>query len=213
MVQDAKYRTLQEPTRNIAYLACGAARRRAIGEQSQSRRGGPRAVSDRSGRRDPGAARGVDRRVPVRIESVADRVRESTLNERMIAALAAGLGGIALLLASAGLYGLLAYAVSRHAGRSACASRSAEPRSVLWMVQRESLVLAAVGIAAGLGRRSRSAASSRTLLFEVTPADPAGADRGQPGHAAGRIGGRVLPARRAASVNPVVALKRDTNRP
>jgi predicted permease len=105
VVQDAKYRMLQEPQRNIAYLA--------VDQHAPLRSGSNRNLVAVL-RVPPGvltadvisdAARRVDPRVPIRVESVADRVRESTLNERVLAGLAAGLGGIALILASAGLYG------------------------------------------------------------------------------------------------------------
>ena len=147
----------------------------------------------------------------MRIESVADRVRESTLNERMIAALAAGLGGIALLLSSAGLYGLLAYAVSRHSREIGLRiALGAEPRSVLWMVQRESLLVSAFGIAAGLGAALALGRFVRTLLFEVTPADPLALTAASLVMLLVASGAAYLPARRAASVDPVVALKRDS---
>ena len=136
--------------------------------------------------------RTIDPRVPVHVETVADRIRESTLTERLIAILAGALGVAALILACAGLYGLLAYAVSRHGREIGLRiALGARPASVLWMVQRESLVLAALGIAAGLGGALALGRLIRTMLFQITPADPAGADRGQPRHAAGRVGGRV----------------------
>ena len=69
----------------------------------------------------------------------------------LIAALTSVLGIVALVLACTGLYGLLAYAVSRHGREIGLRiALGARPSSALWMVQRESLVLAAVGIAAGL---------------------------------------------------------------
>ena len=211
-MQDAKYRTLQEPTRTIAYLAWRAACGAAIGKQSQSRRGRP----GQRPRRGAAAAirqqvRDLDRRVPVRIETVADRIRESTLNERLIAALAAGLGVIALILACAGLYGLLAYAVSRH-GREIGVriALGARPASVLWMVQRESLVLAAIGIVAGLAAALALGRFVQTMLFQVTPADPLALTAASLVMLLVASGAAYLPARRAASVDPVVALKRDS---
>ena len=96
--------------------------------------------------------RALDSRVPVRIQTVADRIRESTLNERLIAVLAGALGIAALVLACAGLYGLLAYSVSRHGREIGLRiALGARPAAVVWMGQRESFVLAAIGIAAGLG--------------------------------------------------------------
>jgi ABC-type antimicrobial peptide transport system permease subunit len=84
----------------------------------------------------------------------------------------------------------------------------ARPGAVLWMVQRESLVIAALGIAAGLAGAIALGRFVRSMLFEVTPDDPLALA------AAGLImllvaaGAAYLPARRAASMDPVVALKR-----
>jgi ABC-type antimicrobial peptide transport system permease subunit len=210
VVPDTKYRTLQEPQRRIAYLA--------VAQHAVVRTGGDRnlvavlrVVSDAATASLRQAAREVDSRVPVRIESVADRIRESTLNERILAGLATGLGVIALALASAGLYGLLAYAVSRHAREIGLRmALGARPSAVLWMVQRESIVLAGAGILAGLGAALALGRFARALLFQVTPNDPlalAGAAMLMlfvAGCAA------FIPARRAALVDPIVALKRDS---
>ena len=156
------------------------------------------------------AARAIDPRVPIRIQTVADRVRESTVNERLIAALSAALGIAALILACAGLYGLLAYAVSRHQQEIGLRiALGARPASVLWMIQRESLVLALLGTAAGLAGALALGGFVRSLLFQVTPADPIALG------AAGIVmlivasAAAFVPARRAAALDPIRALRTD----
>ena len=145
----------------------------------------------------------------MRIETVADRIRDSTINERVLALLAGCLGVIALLLACAGLYGLLAYSVLRHTGEIAIRmALGARPRAVLGMVQRESLVLAAVGNAAGLGGTLALGRFVRSMLYEVTPGDPLALAAAGVTMLLVAAGAAYLPARRAALVDPVVALKR-----
>jgi predicted permease len=210
VVQDAKYRMLQEPSRSIAYLSSD--------QHAPLRSGSNRNLVVVARVRSSGAtasairqeARQLDARVPIRIETVADRIRESTLNERMLAALSGGLGVIALILACAGLYGLLAYSVSRH-GREIGLRMAlgARPFSVLWMVQRESLVLAAVGIIVGLAGALALGRYVRTLLFEVTPADPGALGAACLVMLLVAAAAAYVPARRAAAVDPVVALKRE----
>jgi predicted permease len=210
LVQDAKYRMLQEPQRSIAYLAIDqhaplrSGSNRNLVAVLRVPPGGLTAAAIRE------AARQVDPRVPIRVESVATRIRESTVNERILAALAAGLGGIALVLACAGLYGLIAYAVSRHQREIGLRmALGAKPRAVLWMVQRESLIIVALGTAAGLAVSVALGRYVRTLLFEITPADP--------GSLTGACGVMLLvaavaayvPARRAARLDPIAALKTD----
>lgn len=209
VVQDAKYRMLQEPQRNIAYLA--------VAQHAVVRSGSNRnlvvvgRVADGTAAALRQAAAAVDPRVPIRMESVADRIRESTLNERILAGLATGLGLIALVLASAGLYGLLAYAVSRHSREIGLRiALGARPASVLWMVQRESLVLAIAGIAVGLAATVAAGRFVRSLLFEVTPADPLALTGAALLVLLVAACAAFVPARRAALVDPIVALKRDS---
>ena len=110
-MRDAKYQTLQEPPRRIAYLPISQenidrnlfAEVRPVGRLSS--------IVERV----RSETRALDAGVPIRIETVADRIRESLVKERVMAVLASGLGVTALALACAGLYGLLAYAVSRQA--------------------------------------------------------------------------------------------------
>jgi ABC-type antimicrobial peptide transport system permease subunit len=211
VVQDTKYRNLQEPTRNIAYLS--SVQHAVL--RSGSNRNLVAVVRVASAARTATViqqeARELDRRIPIRIETVADRIRESTLNERLIASLAGGLGFIALILACAGLYGLLAYAVSRH-GREIGVriALGARPPAILWMVLRESLVLAAIGITAGLGGALALGRFIRAMLFEVAPADPAALAAASAVMLLVASAAAFLPARRAAGLDPVVALKRDS---
>ena len=210
VVEDARYRMLQEPQRNIAYLP--------VVQHAVMRSGGNRNLVVVARVSVPTAAaslrqtaREVDARVPVRIESVADRIRESTLNERILASLAMGLGLIALALASTGLYGLLAYAVSRHTREIGLRiALGARPSGVLWMVQRESMVLAAAGIAGGVAMTFALGRFARSLLFEVTPTDPLALAGAAVLMLIVAGAAAFVPARRAALVDPIVALKRDS---
>jgi len=153
--------------------------------------------------------RGIDRRMPFRVETVADRVRESTLTERVMAVLAGGLGAAALLLACASLYGLLAYTVSRRRReigvRLALGARHA---SVMWLVQRESLALTAAGIAAGLGATIVLARFVGTsLLFQTAPTDPIALGISAVVMLAIASAAAYVPARAALRIDPVRALR------
>jgi len=154
--------------------------------------------------------RALDVRVPVRIERVSDRVRESTLNERMMALLSAVLGGAALLLASAALYGLLAYAVSRQRREIGVRlALGARPTQVMWLIQRESLRLVAVGVAAGVAAALVLGRFVRTLLFEVAPTDHVALASAAAIMVTVAALAAWVPARRATRVDPLVALRFD----
>src|SRR4029079_15420664 len=101
IVQDAKYRILQEDTRSIAYLPLLQTREALAGQNLSVsiRSAEPRRVAP-SVRE---TIRALDSRVPINIQTAAERVRESTVNERMVAGLAAALGLAALVLSCAGL--------------------------------------------------------------------------------------------------------------
>jgi predicted permease len=208
IVRDAKYRTLQEPARSIAYLPLLQTREVLEGQNL--------AISIQTA--DPGTVgaavgntlRTLDPRVPVRTQTAAERIRESTLNERLIAGLAAVAGLIAVVLACAGIYGLLAFTVSRHAREIALRiALGATPASVRLMVQRESLVLAGVGVAAGLGAALALGRFIESMLFQVRPADPLALTAVCAIMLLVAGGSAHIPARRAASVDPAVALKRE----
>jgi ABC-type antimicrobial peptide transport system permease subunit len=149
--------------------------------------------------------------VPFRIETVDDRIRQSLVRERVTALIAAALGVTALTLACAALYGLLAYAVSRQTYEIGLRlALGAERRAVLWLVLRECLVLALAGTVAGL---AASVALSRyvrsSFLYEISPTDPVALAAAALLMITVAALAGSLPARRAARVSPVVALKNE----
>lgn len=206
LVQDAKYQTLQEPARRIAYLP--------ITQENLDRNlfvemrpvGRPSSIVERI----RSEARALDASVPIRIETVADRIRESLVKERVMALLASGLGAAALALACAGLYGLLAYAVSRQAKEIGLRlALGATRATVLWTVLRDCLLVVAIGIAIGTGISLALGRYVRTLLFQVSAADAVSlAAAGSVMLAVATLAG-LLPARRAATVDPAAALRGD----
>ncbi len=209
LVSDARFRRLQEPPRAIAYLP--------IAQLSDMLDGRNLTVQIRATSNTSAAAaavrhqlRSTDARVPFEVESVHNRIRESTINERLMAVLSGVLGVAALLLACAGLYGLLAYTVSRHSHEIGVRmALGARPLSVMWMIQRESLVLASIGIVVGLGGTLALVRFVRTLLFQIAPADTLALAAASGVMLLVAAAAAFLPAHRAARVDPVVALRSD----
>jgi predicted permease len=203
VVSDAKYQLLQEPARAIAYLP-----HLQNGPSTlfvEIRGGGPIGSIAESVRRE---IRALDRAVPVRVESVNDRIRTSLVKERVIAILATVLSSSALVLACAGLYGLLAYAVSRQMNELGVRLALGATRTgVLWIVLRQTLVMAVIGIMAGLVASVALGRFARTMVFEIGTSDPLAL-----GTAAGvmlvvALGAGLVPAHRATRIDPVVALR------
>jgi len=206
VVRDAKYQTLQEPPRRIAYLPVAQhgdeqnlfVEVRPIGETSS--------IAERARTE----VRALDARVPVRIETVTDRIRESLVKEHVMAVLASSLGVTALALACAALYGLLAYAVSQRAKEIGLRlALGASRAGVLWIVLRDCLVVVALGIAIGAGASLALGRYVRTLLFEVSATDTVSLAAAVIVMFAVAALAGLLPARRAAAVDPATALRGD----
>jgi predicted permease len=207
VVSDAKYQRLQETPRSIAYLPRAQLADLLEGENlfAEARTAGPAARLAETVRRE---VRALDPRVPVRVETVGDRIRQSLVRERVTAMLAGALGTAALGLACAALYGLLAYAVSRRTYEIGLRLAIGASRSdVLWLVLRECLQLALIGTVAGLGAAIALGRYAQTMLHQVSPADPLSfAAAASVMFAVAALAG-LVPARRAARVDPAVALR------
>jgi predicted permease len=206
VVQDAKYQRLQEAPRAIAYLPCTQLIEYLEGTNLVAEiRAAPRADVRQTVAREIGA---IDPMMPLRIETVDERISTSLVKERVMALLATLLGLSALVLACAAVYGLMAYAVSRQANEIGLRLALGATRAVvLRAVLRDALTVAAPGIIVGTVAAAILGRFARTQLFQIQPVDPAsllGACLVMfvvAGLAA------FLPALKAARLDPVQALK------
>jgi putative ABC transport system permease protein len=152
----------------------------------------------------------IDKDQPVKVATMEELV-QSTLEARRLNTLLLGLfAGLAVTLAAVGVFGVASYAVARRTKEIGIRmALGATPASVLAMVVRETLLLAAIGAAIGVGG---AAATSRLLarfLFGVRPAEPAIVGAAAIALVAVVVGSGLFPARRAMRVDPVVALRED----
>lgn len=155
------------------------------------------------------AVKEVDAAVPVRqMQTTAALLGEQLGRERMMAALSGVFGLLALLLTGVGLYGLISGAVAARTRELGIrVALGAEPASVAWLVTRESVVLVAAGAAVGLAAGYFLARFVESQLFEVRGTDPAAFATAVAGLILCACLAAYLPARRAASVDPVAALR------
>ena len=202
VVSDAKYQRLQEEPRSVAYLPW--LQQRVENMFLELRAGSPAAVAE-AVRREASSIDGV---VPVHLQTVDERIRESLVTERVLATLAALLAGAAAVLACAGLYGLLAYTVARQTREIGLRlALGAHPRAVTRKVLTDSLVLTAIGVVLGLGGALALGRFARGLVFEIAPADPVSIAAAAVLMLVVAALASVVPAWRAARIDPVVALK------
>jgi ABC-type antimicrobial peptide transport system permease subunit len=157
----------------------------------------------------------VDRTLPMfDVHTLSQEMEAALVQERLIAMLSSLFGGLALLLASVGLYGLLAFRVVRRTKEMGIRiALGANRADVVWMILRQALMLVVVGVAVGaptalvvmrlagsqisgllIGRKAidTTAIAIATLLLFSAAAIAA-----------------YLPARRAARIDPMVALRNE----
>ena len=142
--------------------------------------------------------------------TLRERVDDSIFVERMIATLSGFFGALALLLAAIGIYGVMAYAVTRRTAEIGLRiALGAAPAKIAWMVLRDGLVLIGLGVAIGLPLSLAAGRISASLLYGVKPNDPLTFVVTITVLSAIGVLAAFLPARRAAAVEPVDALRHE----
>ena len=148
--------------------------------------------------------------VMTRADTLARQIDETLLRERVMSALAAAFGGLALVLSAVGLYGVLAYSVARRTGEIGIrVALGALPRQVAWGILRQTLWLVAIGLAAGIPASMLLAGVAESLLYGVTPTDAAAQASAAALLAAVALLASYLPARRASRIDPLAALRHE----
>jgi predicted permease len=207
LVADAKYRSLREEPQATMYAPFAQQHRIGSSVRLAIKTAGP-----------PWAARqavvaaidGVHKEIVVSLRTLDEDIGLALQQERLIASLSAFFGGLALLLAALGLYGVMSYSVSRRTNEIGIRiALGAPPQSVVGLVLRNVALITIVGLivgaaaAVGTGRFINSllynlAASDRTMIV-ITALTLA---------AAAALAG-YLPARRAARIDPMAALREE----
>ena len=132
----------------------------------------------------------------------------SLLPARVGAVLAAGFGGLGTLLAAIGLYGVIAFSVTRRTREIGVRMAiGADRRRVLGLIMRQGLVLVVVGAVAGLALATAAAQVLSGVLYGVGAFDPLAWTMALGVLAAAAALANFVPALRAMRVNPVTALR------
>jgi predicted permease len=153
----------------------------------------------------------IDRNLPILdVRTQNEQIASRMQNERNFADLTAAFGVLALVLAAIGIYGIMAYAVSRRTNEIGIRmALGAEPRRVLAMVLREATCLAAIGVAAGVCVALTMGRLIASLLYGLRSWDPTTFVVSAALLIAVAIAASWLPARRAAGMNPMRALRHE----
>jgi predicted permease len=154
------------------------------------------------------AARQIDPNLPLTdVSTQLEQVEKRFQQEKLFAQAYSLFGGIALLLAAIGLFGLMSYNVSRRTNEIGIRmALGAQRGQVLGLVMRESMVLVVIGVVVGLAIAIAAGRLVTTLLFGLPPRDPITIAAAVAVMAVVSALAGYLPARRASRVDPMVAL-------
>ena len=205
LVADAKYNSLREPAPPTMYTAWSQSDT-AMSAATLSMRVNGSADAYRAAALD--AIQRANKEAVVTFKTFAEDVRAAVIQERLVASLSAFFGGLALLLAAIGLYGVMSYSVARRRNEIGIRmALGAAPQSVMRLVLSNVAIVTVVGLAAGIALAAATGRFVNTLLFGLVADDTtmiviAAVTLGSAAVFAG-----YMPARRAARVDPVVALR------
>jgi len=156
-----------------------------------------------------GAVGSVDRNVPVAdVQTLTDVVALSSSRTRFSLVLLGAFAGVALVLAAVGLFGVMAYSVAQRTQEIGVRmALGAKPGGIVGMILRNGMTLAVAGLAAGAVAAIGLTRFIASQLYGVEPSDPSSFALALGLLLAVAALAAYLPARRAAKVDPMVALR------
>jgi ABC-type antimicrobial peptide transport system permease subunit len=157
------------------------------------------------------AVASVDRSLPIyEVMTLDERADDALTRPRFHAMMLTTFAGSALLLAVIGVYGVMSYAVSARTREIGIrVALGADGRRVMRLVLGESARLAAIGGVVGVAAALGVARLIRSLVFDIAPTDPGVLAFAAAVLLAAALAAALPPARRAASVDPIIALRNE----
>jgi predicted permease len=151
----------------------------------------------------------LDSSMPVyQMKTLEAQLDETLLTDRLIALLSAGFGLLATVLASIGLYGVMAFVVARRKKELGIRlALGAQPGMVIWMVMREVLLLLTIGLAVGIPAAMWLGQLVSSQLYGIQPHDPLIAGSMMLLLTIVSAAAGLIPAHRASRIDPILALR------
>ena len=205
LVKDTKYVALRESFEPIAFFAASQERRpleyvNFVVQTTSAFLAVTRAATEAVRRTEPEAV--------VLVQPFQAQIADSLVRERLTAMLSAFFGLVAALLAMLGLYGVVAYGVTQRTREIGIRTAlGAERSEVLALVLRQSMVLTGIGVALGLAAAAVATRYLEGMLFGLSPLDPLTFIAVSLAFATVAALAAYVPARRAANIDPLLALR------
>jgi ABC-type antimicrobial peptide transport system permease subunit len=205
IVKDATYESVKDETPPTAFMPATQALRNGEAQEFVARTALPPSALIPAVQR---IVADVSMELPLEFHTLAEQIDDNLAQERLLATLSAFFGGLAMLLAMIGLYGVLSYLVAhRQVEYGIRMALGARPASILRLVMKDVVVVLLVGLALGLAAALASARVMQQLLFGLEPHDPVTIVAAVVLLTAMALVAGYIPARRATRVDPLVALK------
>jgi predicted permease len=205
LIRNTRYLTLKGEERPMAYGALPQYPPGPAGALMYVRSSAPLSAVETSLRRSVAAWRPG---TPVQFQILQQQIADSLTRERLLAALSGVFGALAAVLATIGLYGVLAYQTMRRRNELGIrVALGATRRQIVGLVVREATLLVAVGLAIGLACSVAAGNVAASLLFGISARDPWRLAGAALALAIAAAIGSLLPARRAARLDPMTALR------
>jgi putative ABC transport system permease protein len=152
--------------------------------------------------------RTIDASLTIEAGEMEEAIQSALARDRLIAELSVALGVLGLVLACIGLYGVMAYVVSsRTAEIGIRMATGASHWDIVSMVLKDTIAITSIGIAVGVPTAVAAAQLVKVQLFAVSPSDPTTIMTAVLIMTIVALGAGYLPARRAAALDPVRALR------
>jgi len=206
VVKDAKYMNPEEEQMPAAFFPHQQHHRKEFLPYFVARyTGDPAVIGPAIGK----AISDIDPNLPVSdVRTLAQMVDDFALNRRLVAELSTFFGILAALLACIGIYGVVSYGVTRRTNEFGIrVALGAQRGTVLWVVLRETLLLAIAGVVIGLALALAASKLVESLLFGVKPSDPLAIGFAIVAMTVVALLAGYLPARRATRIDPLPALR------